>query len=183
MEEQKELDELKRLMTEQQSKLANTMAEMEMKASTLQEKLDKKSELSKSNAKAGVKKVALEYKVVELDMSLKVPPGFKFGEQQTTTAFTKAFGSASAFGGAAPNARPEPPLKGFPDPTSKEFEDQAVKKDMKQEARKQLREFETTTLKELGEDGWTLRSIGSIVIPGSVLAGEYTHCYYFSRPL
>jgi hypothetical protein len=50
MEEQKELDELKRLMTEQQSKLANTMAEMELKASTLQEKLDKKSELSKSNA-------------------------------------------------------------------------------------------------------------------------------------
>jgi hypothetical protein len=44
MEEQKELDELKRLMTEQQSKLANTMAEMELKASTLQEKLDKKSE-------------------------------------------------------------------------------------------------------------------------------------------
>ena len=78
MEEQKELDDLKKLMTEQQSKLANTMAEMELKASTLQEKLDKKSELSKSNAKAGVKKVALEYKVVELDMNLKIPPGFKF---------------------------------------------------------------------------------------------------------
>ena len=74
------------------------------------------------------------------------------------------------------------PLK-FPDVTSKAFEDKAVMKDMKVEARKQLREFETTTLKELGEDGWTLRSIGSIVIPDSLSAGEYTNVYYFSRPL
>ena len=63
MEEQKDLDDPKKLMAEQQAKPASTMAEMEIKATTLQEKLDKKSELSKSNTKAGVKKVALEYKV------------------------------------------------------------------------------------------------------------------------
>ena len=182
MEEQKELDELKRLMTEQQSKLANTMAEMELKASTLQEKLDKKSELSKSNAKAGVKKVALEYKVVDLDMSVKPPPGFKFGEQQTNTSFKFSEQQTGAFGGGKPK---EPIRFGvggkvvFPDVTSKEFEDQAVMKDMKSEARKRLREFETTTLKELGEDGWTLRSVNEVYIEPDMT----TYVYYFSRPL
>jgi len=91
------------------------MAEMELKASTLQEKLDKKSELSKSNAKAGVRKVALEYKVVDLDMSIKPPPGFNFGEQRRTgykKAFVKAsfgepFGKApSSFGTAQTSANP-----------------------------------------------------------------------------
>ena len=173
MEEQKELDELKRLMTEQQSKLANTMAEMEMKASTLQEKLDKKSELSKSNAKAGVKKVALEYKVVHLDMSVKPPTGFKFnfGEQQKTAGMGRA---PHTFG----RGFSEPSVE-FPDPTSKAFEEQAVKKDMKQEAQKRLREFEKTTLKELGEDGWTLRSVNEVYIEPDMT----TFVYYFSRPL
>jgi len=41
------------------------MSEMELKAAALQEKLDRKSELSKSNAKAGIKKIALEHKVVD----------------------------------------------------------------------------------------------------------------------
>ena len=98
MEEQKDLDDLKKLMAEQQAKPASTMAEMEIKATTLQEKLDKKSELFKSNAKAGVKKVALEYKVVELDLNIKPPPGFKFVEpDEKTTAFptnTRGFNSA-----------------------------------------------------------------------------------------
>jgi hypothetical protein len=39
-----------------------------------------KSKLSQSNAKAGVRKVALEYKVMELDMSMKPPLGFDFGK-------------------------------------------------------------------------------------------------------
>jgi hypothetical protein len=59
-----------------------------------------------------------------------------------------------------------------PDITSKEYEDQAILKDMKLEARKQLREIETTTLKELGEEGWTLRSVGAILVPGSMMTGE-----------
>jgi len=55
------------------------MSAMELKAAALQEKLDRKSELIQSNAKAGITKIAIEYMVVELDMSLKPPPGFKFG--------------------------------------------------------------------------------------------------------
>ena len=68
MDEQRELDELTRTMTEQQTKLAETMEEMKSKASTLQEKLDRKAELSKTNAELGIKRVALEYKVVELQI-------------------------------------------------------------------------------------------------------------------
>lgn len=54
MDEQKELEELK------------------VKASALEEKLAKKAELSSANAEAGVKKIALEYKIVEqfIPMSL-----------------------------------------------------------------------------------------------------------------
>ena len=36
---------------------------------------------------------------------------------------------------------------------------------MKLEALRQCREFETTKLKELGEDGWTLQSIDNIHLP------------------
>ena len=71
----------------------------------------------------------------------------------------------------------EPPK--FPDPTSKAFEEQAVKKDMKEEAQKRLREFEKTTLKELGEDGWTLRSVNEV----NIIPDMTTFMYYFSRPL
>ena len=41
------------------------MSAMELKAAALQEKLDRKSELIQSNAKAGIKKIALEHKVVD----------------------------------------------------------------------------------------------------------------------
>ena len=145
MEEQKDLDDLKKLMAEQQAKPASTMAEMEIKATTLQEKLDKKPELFKSNAKAGVKKVALEYKVVELDLNIKPPNGFKFGEpDEKTTAFPtnkRGFNSAqvkNAFGNASKGGGIQFSAFGQPDPTSKEFEDQAVTQDMKNEAKKRF---------------------------------------------
>ena len=186
MEEQKDLDDLKKLMAEQQAKPASTMAEMEIKATTLQEKLDKKSELSKSNAKAGVKKVALEYKVVELDLNIKPPPGFKFGEpDEKTTAFPtnkRGFNSAqvkNAFGNASKGGGIQFSAFGQPDPTSKEFEDQAVRQDMKNEAKKRFSDFEKATLKELGEDGWTLRS----TVRGSHDIADSKLLYYFSRPL
>jgi hypothetical protein len=189
MEEQKELDELKRLMTEQQSKLANTMAEMELKASTLQEKLDKKSELSKSNAKAGVKKVALEYKVVEHEVDLPYPPEFDPYPESDDDE----------------DENPQHPRKHLQTPQYKEALEQAsrerlkvrlnearrVLKNIKLEALRQCREFETTKLKELGEDGWTLQSIEQIQFPDlGVYEGDklqknesYTKLYYFSRPL
>ena len=206
MEEQKELDELKETMTEQQKKLADTMAAMELKATALQEKLDRKSELSQSNAKAGITKIALEYKVVELDMSLKPPPGFKFGDVESSgnrsgkshqrTGYKKAFvtdkSTVRPTGGAFDakqtsasffeKSEQEPIIFGggtFPDVTSKEFEEQAVMKDMKQEARERLSEFETTKLKVLGEEGWTLRSVVEVYLEPDTT----TYRYYFSRPL
>jgi hypothetical protein len=67
-----------------------------------------------------------------------------------------------------------------------------VMKNIKLEALRQCRVFETTKLKELGEDGWTLQSIEPIHFPdhgiiderGSLQKNEsYTNLYYFSRPL
>ena len=69
MDEQQQLNELKR-------KMVDTMSETELKASELQQKLNKKMELSKSNAEMGIKRVALEYKVVELEIDLPYPPEF-----------------------------------------------------------------------------------------------------------
>ena len=69
MDEQQQLNELKR-------KMVDTMSETELKASELQQKLNKKMELSKSNAEMGIKRVALEYRVVELEVDLPYPPGF-----------------------------------------------------------------------------------------------------------
>jgi hypothetical protein len=56
--------------------MVSTMSEMELKASELQQKLSKKMELSNSNAEIGIKRIALEYKVEELNMKLLFPPGF-----------------------------------------------------------------------------------------------------------
>ena len=64
-------------------------------------------------------------------------------------------------------------------------------KNIKLEALRQCREFETTKLKELGEDGWTLQSIEQMhfadlgIIEGDKLRKNesYTNLYYFSRLL
>ena len=89
MEEQNELNDLKKLMERQQKTLTETMSAMELKATALQEKLDKKAKLSSANAEAGVKKIAIEYKVVELKIEHELPPGF--GEPKSTS--TPSFGS------------------------------------------------------------------------------------------
>ena len=52
------------------------LSEMELKTSEVQEKLSEKMELSKLNADIGIKRIALEYKVEELNMKLLYPPGF-----------------------------------------------------------------------------------------------------------
>lgn len=56
--------------------------------------------------------------------------------------------------------------------------DREAMKDMKEEARKRLHEFETTTLNELGEDGWTFLTVNQ-----HIESGITTYVYYFSRPL
>ena len=84
MDEQRELDELTRTVTEQQTKLAETMEEMKLKAARLQEKLDRKVELSKTNAELGIKRVALEYEVVELStQSTQMSQSLGFGGRPT----------------------------------------------------------------------------------------------------
>ena len=159
MDEQEQLNELQR-------KMADTMSQMELKASELQQKLNKKMELSKSNAEMGIKRVALEYKVEELYFKLLYPPGYD------------------------------------PDPESDDDEDDQqgrrplgfrgrVYQNMKVEALHKYREFETTKLKELGEDGWTLQSVTTLPLHQTwLMMGEghqddesWTNLYYFSRPL
>jgi len=63
---------------------------------------------------------------------------------------------------------------------------------MKLEALRQCREFQTTKLKELGEDGWMLQSVVKVDLPDHGVFDErdslqmnesYTNLYYFSRPL
>ena len=174
MEEQNELNDLKKLMERQQKTLTETMSAMELKATALQEKLDKKAKLSSANAEAGVKKIAIEYKVVELKIEHELPPGF--GEPKAT--------STPSFGFGAPKVDP---LKNkdegaFKFRASQPADDKAIIKECEEKARQQYREFEETKLKELGEEGWTLRSIGAITTPFED-GVNYTNLYYFSRPL
>jgi hypothetical protein len=196
MDEQRELEELKRLMTEQQSKLANTMAEMELKASTLQEKFDKKSELSKSNAEAGVKKVALEYKVVEFEVDLPYPPGFDpYPETDDEDLLARRHrlmsGRSSPQGQVAQEAQEAQEQARVERLKARLNEARRVLKNIKLEAVRQCRVFEMTKLKELGEDGWTLQSIDHLqftdigVYEGDKLQKNesITKLYYFSRPL
>ncbi len=166
MEEQNELNDLKKLMERQQKTLTETMSAMELKATALQEKLDRRAELSSANAEAGVKKIALEYKVVELKIEdVPLPPGF--GEPKAT--------STPSFGSFAPNVDP---LKNKDEGADK----QAIIKECEEKVLQKYREFEQTKLKELGEEGWTLRS-HSLVF-GSRFTPKYdTYLYYFSRPL
>ena len=137
MEEQNELNDLKKLMETQQTTLT-----------ALQEKLDRRAELSYTNAEAGVKKIALEYKVVDLKIEHELTIGFG---QRT--------------------------------------DDQTVAEECEEIVLQKYREFEQTKLKELGEEGWTLRSIArafSAVFPEPHKSFQYdthTNLYYFSRPL
>ena len=183
MDEQQQLNELKR-------KMVDTMSEMELKASELQQKLNKKMELSKSNAEMGIKRVALEYKVEELEIDLPYPPDF---EPNLASDWDEDKNSHH-------------PRKHLQTPQYKEEQEQAsrerlkvrlneaqrVLKNMKLEALRQCREFQTTKLRELGEDGWTLQSVVKVDLPYHGVIDEsdslqmnesYTNLYYFSRPL
>ena len=184
MDEQQQLNELKR-------KMVDTMSEMELKASELQQKLNKKMELSKSNAEMGIKRVALEYKVEELEIDLPYPPGYDPDPESDDDEDENSV---------------HHPRRHFPTPQYKEELEQArrerlkvqlnearrVLKNMKLEALRQCREFQTTKLKELGEDGWTLQSVVKVDLPDHGVFDErdslqmnesYTNLYYFSRPL
>ena len=162
-DEQNELNDLKKLMERQQATLT-----------ALQEKLDKKAKLSSANAEAGVKKIAIEYKVVELKIEHELPPGF--GEPKATSAPT--FGSFTT---------KVDPLKNkdegaFKFRASQPADDQAIIKECEEKVLQKYREFEQTKLKELGEEGWTLRSHSQVF--GSRFTPKYdTYLYYFSRPL
>ena len=183
MDEQQQLNELKR-------KMVDTMSEMELKASELQQKLNKKMELSKSNAEMGIKRVALEYRVEELEIDLPYPPGYDPNLESDDDE----------------DENPQHPRRHLQTPQYKEEQEQAsrerlkvrlneaqrVLKNMKLEALRQCREFQTTKLRELGEDGWTLQSIVKVSLPDHGVIDErdslqknesYTNLCYFSRPL
>ena len=183
MDEQNELNDLKQLMERQQKTLTETMSAMELKATALQEKLDRRAELSSANAEAGVKKIALEYKVVELEIDCKLPPGFELPKTPPSANLGKTFGFS---------VRSDEVGKGSVDPLKNKNEgafkfavpdDQAVMEEIKEKARQRHREFEENKLKELGEEGWTLRGVDAIMTPVSSITKSYTKLYYFSRPL
>ena len=202
MDEQQQLNELKR-------KMVDTMSEMELKASELQQKLNKKMELSKSNAEMGIKRVALEYKVVELEVDLPYPPDFEVTNwpesdddedenpnhrlnmrlnMRIDAEWDRMSGRPSPQGQVAQEAQEQARLERL---KARLNEHRRVLKNIKLEALRQCRVFETTKLKELGEDGWTLQSIDQLQFPDlGVYVGDkllknesYTNLYYFSRPL
>ena len=205
MDEQQQLNELKR-------KMVDTMSEMELKASELQQKLNKKMELSKSNAEMGIKRVALEYKVVELEVDLPYPsdhekdpyftnlevdddedenPNHRLNmrlNMRIDAEWDRMSGRPSPQGQVAQEAQEQARLERL---KARLNEHRRVLKNIKLEALRQCRVFEMTKLKELGEDGWTLQSIDQLQFPDlGVYVGDkllknesYTNLYYFSRPL
>jgi hypothetical protein len=196
MDEQQQLNELKR-------KMVDTMSEMELKASELQQKLNKKMELSKSNAEMGIKRVALEYKVEELYFKLLYPPGYDPDPEsdddedepqkpQNRSEFLQQHHARANLqtpqAQQAQEAREEARQERF---NERVRENRRVYQNMKVEALHKYREFETTKLKELGEDGWTLQSVTTLPLHQTwLMMGEghqddesWTNLYYFSRPL
>jgi hypothetical protein len=191
MDEQQQLNEL-------QQKMADTMSQMELKAAELQQKLNKKMELSKSNAEMGIKRVALEYKVVEFEVDLPYPPDFDpYPESDDDEDDQQGRPMGRPHGVDSPFGRQPPQTQEAQEEARKERirermkEARKVMKNIKLEALRQCRVFETTKLKELGEDGWTLQSIDQLQFPDlGVYVGDkllknesYTNLYYFSRPL
>tara|TARA_Y100000746_G_scaffold123628_1_gene105822 strand:- start:207 stop:767 length:561 start_codon:yes stop_codon:yes gene_type:complete len=185
MDERKEFEELKRMLKEQGDQVAETMATMKVKASALEEKLAKRAELSSANAEAGAKKIALEYKVVELEIRHDFPPGMPNETLQHQDFFSpnneiyKEW-LANVKAKFVRNEGLGPEHTPFPLVIATGVPHAAVIKECEGKPLKTYREFEETKLKELGEEGWTLRSIAREGISGG---GGYTNLYYFSRPL
>ena len=138
----------------------------------------------------GIKRVALEYRVEELEIDLPYPPGYDPNLESDDDE----------------DENPQHPRRHLQTPQYKEEQEQAsrerlkvrlneaqrVLKNMKLEALRQCREFQTTKLRELGEDGWTLQSVVKVDLPYHGVIDEsdslqmnesYTNLYYFSRPL
>ncbi len=171
--EQQELDELKKQMEENQRTLQETMSKLEMKSASIQEKLERREELSKANAQRGiVKKVAYEYKVVDVPSGYILGSALQAGVKKPNPAF--GFGAAPS----APSFSPESSMNAFGEHASK-FVHPSPDPELIYKQRSKIKEFESTTLKELGEDGWKLQSINSVFDYGA----EVIHLYYFSRPL
>ena len=156
--------------------------------------------------------VALEYKVVEFEVDLPYPPDFDphpnsdDDEDDQSHEMIKTVSGFDHIYTARPHGldggfgRQPPQTQEAQEAQEKARQERAifrlnearrVLKNMKLEALRQCREFETTKLKELGEDGWTLQSIDNIHLPDlGVYEGDklqknesYTNLYYFSRPL
>ena len=173
-DEQNELNALQKLMERQQITLT-----------ALQEKVDRRAELSSTNAEAGVKKIALEYKVVELEIRHAFPPGMPNETLQHQDFFSpnnEIYKEWLANENAkfVRNEGLGPEHTRFPLVIATGVPHAAVIKECEGKPLKTYREFEETKLKELGEEGWTLRSIAREGISGG---GGYTNLYYFSRPL
>ena len=193
MDEQQQLNELKR-------KMVDTMSETELKASELQQKLNKKMELSKSNAEMGIKRVALEYKVEELYFKLLYPPGYDPDPESDDDEDDQQGRRPLGFRGSSRTLNPQPQAQQAQEAqeearqerfNKRVRENRRVYQNMKVEALHKYREFETTKLKELGEDGWTLQSVTTLPLHQTwLMMGEghqddesWTNLYYFSRPL
>ena len=181
MDEQEQLDILKRKMME-------TMSAMEVEASELQQRLNRKQELSRSNEEMGITRIALEYKVEELEINIPYPPDFSLylesSDDEDDQSHMRRRHETPQVQEAKELARKERIQAHL-------IESRKVMKQIRLEALQKYREFELTRLKELGQEGWTLQSVVEVALPDAgvferdqLLKEEgWTNLYYFSRPL
>ncbi len=176
MNEQEQLDALKRRMAE-------TMSAMEVEASELQQRLHRKLELSKTNEEMGISRIALEYKVEELEINIPYPHDFSLHPESSDDEDDQRLRPG----------RQSPQVQEAKDLARKErirghlIESQKVMKQMRLEALQKYREFELTRLKELGQEGWTLQSVVEVALPDAGVLEEdklrdkegWTNLYYF----
>ena len=125
-------------------KYKDKMIELDSKAEYLRSKLDKKVELSKANTTSGVTVVALEYKKVTLPVSAM------FNKKWASIKPKADCFSMFCF---TPKNQDIPDWRDVMDQIYEEFDE---------------------TIKNLGQEGWTLRSIND---------QKRNVYYYFSRPL
>ena len=125
-------------------KYKDRIIELDSKADDLRSKLDKKVELSKANTTSGVTVVALEYKKVTLPVSAM------FNKKWASIKPKDDCFSMFCF---TPKNQDIPDWRDVMDQIYEEFDE---------------------TIKNLGQEGWTLRSIND---------QKRNVYYYFSRPL
>ena len=125
-------------------KYKDKIIELDSKADDLRSKLDKKVELSKANTTSGVTVIALEYKKVTLPVSAM------FNKKWASIKPKADCFSMFCF---TPKSQDIPDWRDVMDQIYEEFDE---------------------TIKNLGQEGWTLRSIND---------QKRNVYYYFSRPL